>query len=71
MRRSDPSVEQYIEVQFPGSSDIYLRYCDNSCSPNWNLIGILWYGMTQGSWEVLGQDRQKLEERYQACLKQS
>lgn len=70
MKQSDPTVQQYTEVQFEGDHNLYLRYCDLTFAPNWNMIGIMWYEMCEGSWIPYNVYPQELETKYQLCLKQ-
>ena len=70
MYKTDPKLQQYTEVQFDGDANLYLRYCDLTFAPNWNMIGILWYKMVQGSWDQSYLTQDELEDKYQRCLKQ-
>lgn len=69
MMYSDPKVQQYTEVQFDKSGNLYLRYCDLTFAPNWNMIGIQWYKMVQGTWEPC-RFQEKIESIYQRWPKQ-
>lgn len=70
MKSTDPKLQQYIEVQFDGDNTLYLRYCDLTFAPNWNMIGVMWYEMDHGSWKHYFMYPQELETKYQLCLKQ-